>query len=601
MGHYTIAGLGEKVYYKVMSAVKTLFGLVDENGNLIENIIKTAEIMAAGSLTFAVPEGLISDITSENSLKNEVFFGKIKEAVKTTILMQIEGLNTGLIEGLATRITGVLSMIEGEKNAVEKEKKEARAQEITLTEKDLKAASRMGNIEAHELYNKTHYFSLVLGAINNPLSPILKLLKTGWLHYKWKKMLDKFIKHPIDQFNYEKYMLSEHWEETKNILQGKNDFFLTEVELSPSAICNFNCPHCIGKNELLVKPAENKEMIISADNTEILLNRIVEINNGILDWDRNLNMRLSGLTGEPLMAEDSVMRALELKNALSTYNENPVHIRIGLNTNGFLLDDAIMEVLVKHCNFVHVAYPLLKDKETENIVMRNVCKLVELRNKTEGTKLEINVDYILTKESFAGILNAALILKRIGVDRLRIRPDDYPQRGRELNVQELKVIKKEFKEIRKLANDNFSIEFPQTDEEIMCGIPAPDFEHCWFSKSFSGINQLGEIAMCQFKIFDNGNRANLLKDDLKTLLENREESFKALNPSLDCQVCTPMALRVNRLMEWMYKQNQANSQFLSWVETKYANRFLKVSEGVPKFDIEDAFKEFEERSSRSFF
>ena len=234
------------------------------------------------------------------------------------------------------------------------------------------------------------------------------------------------------RFN-ETEMLYRHFSWILNIFDGK---ILPpyEILIHTSSICNLNCKWCIGG---YVSFKKNKEALL--DNALMKKENMIKVVNDIInyrkigyDYKNNCNreykvenVTFSGITGEPLIARDSILYAI---NELSKHN-----IRVGIFTNGILINKDMHETLLK-LGYILISidagnnetYNKLKcnGKATNNFenILKNIEDLNESKKKYKSN-IDINVGYVINEYNYDQIYDLAAKLKRIGVHYLRFKTD----------------------------------------------------------------------------------------------------------------------------------------------------------------------------------
>jgi cyclic pyranopterin phosphate synthase len=106
-------------------------------------------------------------------------------------------------------------------------------------------------------------------------------------------------------------------------------------------------------------------------------------------------------------------------------------LEVSLNTNGQLLDAAIIEAAVRHCTWIRVSLdgesPATFKKthglgaEAFQQVVDNIRGLVAEKRRT-GSEVTLGVTYLLGPHTVAGAVEATTLVRDIGVDYMRLRP-----------------------------------------------------------------------------------------------------------------------------------------------------------------------------------
>ena len=224
-------------------------------------------------------------------------------------------------------------------------------------------------------------------------------------------------------FNYEKNLLIDKARYLDALVEGK-PFPPFEVEIQMSSKCNLHCRWCIGdeiqERNFVLRLPDN----INIDNIDNIIDSICEFRVDGLGIEL---VKFSGFIGEPLLNKKATLRAIQ--------NLVFRNMRIGLFTNGILMDDTTWDTLI-HINYVHISldagrssYFWLKERpggvytqETFERVIENIAGLNQLRHE-RNTNLKINVGYIVVPGNHDQIYETTRLIKEIGADSIRFKCD----------------------------------------------------------------------------------------------------------------------------------------------------------------------------------
>lgn len=241
-------------------------------------------------------------------------------------------------------------------------------------------------------------------------------------------------------------VLRREWQRVEGMLAGEV-LPPYEILIHPSSGCNLRCVWCIGdhvpigiwddsQSELtLLDAAKTAEETL--DNTLADSDAMLSVLRGIVDYRKTDSkgtefaveaVSFSGLIGEPLMSKASVIGGIH-------YLADNAR-RVGLFTNGVLMDGAVRSALVRAA-YVHVSldagsadsYALLKFQGRSSgrskffSALENLNHLAKLRANTPGSQLAINASFILYPENYGEVYEAARLLKESGVDTMRLKRD----------------------------------------------------------------------------------------------------------------------------------------------------------------------------------
>lgn len=363
------------------------------------------------------------------------------------------------------------------------------------------------------------------------------------------------------RFN-EMEMLDRHFSRILNIFNGE---ILPpyEILIHTSSICNLNCKWCIGG---YVSSKENKETLL--DNALVKKKNMIKIVNDIItykkmgyDYKNNCNkeyrvenVTFSGITGEPLIAKDSVLYAIE---ELSKHN-----IRVGLFTNGILIDKKMHETLLKLGYILisidagnHETYNKLKcngsNTNSFETILKNIEDLYESKKKN-NSNIDINVGYVINQYNYDQIYGLAKKLKRIGVHYLRFKTDIASLLV--MNDEEKNIASEQIKQVKKeLCDECFSVveihSVMSDDDKIR------KFNKCFVHYLIGNISSDGKVYLCNYHPKKNGyNYGSTIKQSFSEIwgkiLENKiDDKIPDICPS----VCDPFKNRANRLLEIAYE------------------------------------------------
>jgi len=251
------------------------------------------------------------------------------------------------------------------------------------------------------------------------------------------------------------YKLLNHWDFINKTIEGKNLPPITcEIDLSNS--CNHNCSWCTygntRKNELMPD----------------------EVFFPLLDELAGLGIKAILLNGG---GEPSTHPAF--KEMLYKIKEKGMEI--GIISNGGLLDDELRRAIIDTTLYIRISLDAAK-KETHNkihdpknpekdnldTILDNIKKLVHLRNEKKKN-IEIGVGFLVSRDNYGEILEAARTVKETGADYIQIRPaidykDVIPKKQctnvgamQQFPESILFEIRKQTEEARKLEDESFRV------------------------------------------------------------------------------------------------------------------------------------------------
>ena len=339
-----------------------------------------------------------------------------------------------------------------------------------------------------------------------------------------------------------------------------------EVIIHPCSRCNLRCKWCIGGNVPTEKGETKADLqrlpstLTDPSKMERLIKNLLSYKKTVTTTEDNKeikktygveNVSFSGLVGEPFVAKESFIRAVEL---LTEQN-----IRVGVYSNGTLLDDELIEALLKIA-YINIdidtgrasTYSKLKyrgdskkGKALFNRLVKNIKKLVEARDKSRTSSLEINASYVLYPGNYKEIYEAAKLLKELGISNLRMKQDDSGQNllSKEQIVKANKLIEK----IDRLVDEKFNfirIHRLNNPSEMRRTV-----DSCMITDLIGAIGSDGNVYPCNYHPRPGGfSYGNALEEDFQQIWEGEErKKIKQKLPSICPKVCDPFKNRANKL------------------------------------------------------
>ena len=203
------------------------------------------------------------------------------------------------------------------------------------------------------------------------------------------------------------------------------------VEIDPSNACNHGCFFCIS-SYIHLPESKNLETydrsLMSRDMILSLCKDLVDINVRAINWTGG---------GEPTLNKHT-------KEAIEYVGKNS-DIKMGMFTNGTLLDKWDMfETVVDHMTWVRFSVDS-GGEELYNSIRRtkknndwnkmnfNLNKLIEVNN-SKGRPLDLGVGFVITPDTYKGILDFAKYFADFDIDYCQYKPE-VVNREREDGIQ----------------------------------------------------------------------------------------------------------------------------------------------------------------------
>jgi len=370
--------------------------------------------------------------------------------------------------------------------------------------------------------------------------------------------LKKFIRPGNSPFNYERYLLMDKASYLDAFIEDK-PFPPFEVEIQVSSKCNLQCRWCIGdeiqeKNYVMRLPN-----YINEDNVD----RIVE---GIVNFKiNNLGIevvKFSGFIGEPLLNKKATLKAMQRLVGMG--------FRIGLFTNGVLMTEDTWRTLA-NIDYVHVSldsgpssFFWLKEspkgtytQKTFYTIINNIKGLNATRKQAAGSKLKINIGYIIVPGNHEQIYETAKLIKEAGADSIRFKCDI----GERFNIraETLEVALNEIEKAKQnLEDSSFTVHTIHSKEDIenrsykawQCN------DGCFYHNFVATIGSDGNIYLCDHNSMPGAiPLGNAINQSFNEVWKSKRRIYliKGVNYICQSNVCPPFGNRVNFFLKEIYK------------------------------------------------
>lgn len=375
------------------------------------------------------------------------------------------------------------------------------------------------------------------------------------------KELDEIVREDLPiRFN-EFDLLKTHFSRIINLFEG-NILPPYEILIHPSSICNLNCEWCIGS---FVANKKNSEKLL--DNKLIDLNNMKKIVNDILSYKKEginylngekevfrvKNVSFSGITGEPFIAKESILYAID------KLSENG--IRVGAFTNGALIEREMYDTVLK-MGYILISldagnsktYSKLKCLNKNSNVFDKVINTIRelnIRKKEINSSTDINIGYVINHYNYTEIYSVAEILKSIGVHYLRFKTDiaslmNMTENERNFAKSEIMKAKKD------LEDDYFTI--VEIHNVLDDRKKTRNFSKCFVHYLIGNISADGNVYPCNYHPKPNGYYYDsALEKSFGTIWDEiPNNSIDKQIPKICPAVCDPFKNRANKLLEMAY-------------------------------------------------
>lgn len=350
-----------------------------------------------------------------------------------------------------------------------------------------------------------------------------------------------------------------------------------EVLIHPSSGCNLRCPWCIGDHVPLEIWDSERETLIVLEAAKKAPERLPDVladpsammklatelvgyrktgtyRSGGVEHTAEFGIRnvsFSGLIGEPLVARAALVSAIAylLEHGM----------RVGLFTNSVLMDGPVIDVLVGAA-YVNLSldaatagtYARLKfrghpaGRVKFDRAVANLTALAQRRHAT-GTDLEINVSFILYPGNHHEVYDAAVIAKRAGANRIRLKRDISGERlldtaARDHAAMLIGRIRKE------LVDDTFGlVEIHKL--EYLDGLERT-FPVCSITDMVAAVGSDGCLYPCNYHPRPGGaSYGSAIEASFAEVWEGEQrQQLRAMLPGICPKVCDPFKQRANTML-----------------------------------------------------
>lgn len=350
-----------------------------------------------------------------------------------------------------------------------------------------------------------------------------------------------------------------------------------EVLVHPSSGCNLRCQWCIGDHVPLEIWDSRREILTVLEASKEAPERLPDVladpsammklarelvgyrktgtyRSGGVDRTAEFGVRAVsfwGLIGEPLVARRALVPVIG-----HLLGEG---MRVGLFTNGVLMDDPVIDVLVGAA-YVNLSldaatadtYARLKFRDHpvgRAKFERAVANLTALaqRRRAAGSELEINVSFILYPGNYHEVYDAAVLAKRAGADRIRLKRDISGERLLDAIQRERAAVL--IGRIREeLVDDSFAlVEIHKLD--YLDGLERT-FPVCSITDLVAAVGSDGCLYPCNYHPRPGGaSYGSVVETSFAQVWEGEQRArIRATLPGICPKVCDPFKQRANTML-----------------------------------------------------
>jgi len=363
---------------------------------------------------------------------------------------------------------------------------------------------------------------------------------------------------------YSPYKAAHHTDKMEDFRAGRHPVPL-QVQMIISDLCNHNCSFCSYRmegytsNQNFGEWDAVKKMVNNNPNRMIPYEKCIEIIDDCADMGVKAIQFTGG--GEPTvhpkhkeLFQHTIDKGLEL----------------ALVTNGTMLREGVPEILAQG-SWVRFSVDAGNSKSYSEIrevpesffqkTIDNIKKVVEVRNKT-NSNLVIGVGFVVCRENWKELYEAAKIFSELGVDNMRISAAftsdefeyhaDYYEEARDLAAKTKKDFDSPQLKVFNLFGDRV--------EDLIQS--SPDYDFCPYMHLNVYIGGDQKVYSCCNTAYNrHGERGTIHDKSFKEFWfsQEKEDSYNAFKPR-DCERC--MFNNKNRFVNYLIKDNPGHLNYI---------------------------------------
>jgi radical SAM protein with 4Fe4S-binding SPASM domain len=389
------------------------------------------------------------------------------------------------------------------------------------------------------------------------------------------EFLEKYLRTDIPGIFNEASILKNYRERFEQVLDKGIILPPYEVIIHPCSYCNLRCKWCIGADISRKKKKTEKvfqrlpSVLEDPKKMERLIRNLLSYEKKTVEEKNERKIEkiykiekfsFSGLVGEPLLAKEAIIGAIDILTEKKK--------RVGIYTNGTLIDDELIEALIK-ISYINISidagssstYSKLKYQSNKKVgeklfenLLSNIKKLVRKRNASSESNLEINASYVLYPNNYKEIYKTAKLLKQIGIENLKIKQDNSGHNllSRKQMVEANRLLDK----VNFLVDNKFNfirIHILNSSSEMK-----RTAEKCRITDLMGAVGSDGKVYPCNYHPRHSGfSYGNAIENKFQEIWEGeKRRKIKERLPEICPEVCDPFKNRANRLFEAIKKYQE---------------------------------------------
>ena len=354
------------------------------------------------------------------------------------------------------------------------------------------------------------------------------------------------------QNNFFKYKIITYPDVLDKIVKGKKVNPIN-LEINLTNICNHKCIWCT------YGYLHNNADTLDKKNVKSVIDDAYKLGVKSITWTGG---------GEPLVHKDFY----ELISYAATYK-----FKQGLNTNGVLLNDQIIEGLAKNFSYVRFSVDSGSNECTSkchqtsekdfNIIINNIKKLCDMKRKYK-TNVVIGYSFLIDETNIKDMIKATQIAKKLGVDYIQFKPIvNYTKSNSQFSADSniWKKIDENFSKIRKMESEKFKVRILNhkfSNIKLQNENYGRKYDKCYGCDLLASVGANGSVDLCcAYKGLNQWSFGNIKNEKFIDIWNGKNR--KKIKNNINIENCPPMckADEINRLVDFI-KKFDANKEFI---------------------------------------